>query len=293
VGRIEHDDEEHGVAVAYQRGGRKRITIDEVPVRAADLYERYLAVSAGPEDTEILAGAPSARRTFIDMYLSQFSRNYISLLIDYQRTLAQKNAALRNGTTPDPFNALLVPLGAKITATRMRFLGALAPSSAEHYRQIAAGGAFSLRYKASAAPEIEGADEAQVSEQFERKLGSYAERERIMQTSLVGPHRDDILFEIGDYPARTHASQGELRTGAIALKLGVYELLAQQRGTVPLLLLDEIFAELDPKRTAGLVESFAGFRQLFLTTASEPPASLRGQTGRRFEISRGSVTGIA
>ena len=291
-GQIQYGDEINTVAVAYQQRGRKKITVDQVPIRIADLYDRYCAVSAGPEDTELLAGSPSVRRTFLDVYLSQFSKNYLQQLTDYQRVLAQKNAALRNEQTPDPFNALLIPLGVSITTTRARFLEQLAPLAAEHYNEIAHGSEFKMHYKASGAPDIGEVDNLQIKEQFEHKLESYAERERIMQSSLVGPHRDDIIFEIGDYPARTHASQGELRTGAISLKLAVYQMLAARRETMPLLLLDEIFAELDDKRTAGLVKAFENFEQLFLTTASKPPEQLNHDS-RRFEIAHGTVKGIA
>ncbi len=291
-GEVIEQGEEHTVAVAYQAGGRKKITIDQVPIRIADLYERYCAVSAGPEDTEILNGAPSVRRTFLDIYLSQFSRTYLTQLIDYQRVLAQKNAALRNETTADPFNELLIPIGAAITLARAKFIGEIAPPAAGHYADISGGGLFEMRYKASASSSLEDADLEQIKYDFGRKLQSYAQREGVMRTSLVGPHRDDLIFEIGPYPARTHASQGELRTGAIALKLAVYRLLAERRQTRPLLLLDEIFAELDEKRTLGLVDAFADFGQLFLTTAQEPPEPLRDQS-RSFEISEGGVKGIS
>lgn len=290
-GAVDEGDEEHSVAVAYQTGGRKKITIDRVPIRIADLYERYCAVSAGPEDTEILSGAPSVRRTFLDVYLSQFSRKYLSHLVDYQRVLAQKNAALRNETTADPFNALLVPLGAAITLARAQFLAQIAPPAVNHYADISHGGKLRMIYKASISPETEGCDQEQLERNFEEKLHSYRQREEIMGTSLAGPHRDDIIFQIGDFPARTHASQGELRTGAIALKLAVYRLLAEHRQTRPLLLLDEIFAELDPGRTEGLVGAFGDFGQLFLTTAQEPPPQLR-ENSRSFKIRHGQVEGI-
>lgn len=290
-GVIRQNGDETESAVAYQLGGRKKITVDQVPIRIADLYERYSAVSAGPEDTDLLAGGPGGRRTFLDIYLSQFSPRYLSSLVDYNRALAQKNAALRNGTAPEAFSDLLVPLGSSITAARARFLERLGPLATGHYDRISSGGRFSLSYKASSAAVTQDADADGIREQYARKMASYAERERIMQVSLVGPHRDDIGFEISGYPARTHASQGELRTAAICLKLAVYQLLTEQRQARPLLLLDEIFAELDDKRVAALIEALAGFEQLFLTTASHPPDTLQ-EHSRRFEISRGRIAGV-
>ena len=95
-----------------------------------------------------------------------------------------------------------------------------------------------------------------------------------MKTSIVGPHRDEIEFDINSFPARTHGSQGEWRSAAIALKLSVYQLLKEKRGFSPILLLDEIFAELDESRSAAVIDSFNDLGQLFLTTALEPPARL-------------------
>lgn len=290
-GMVSRNGESEEVAVAYQLGGRKKITIEGVPIRIAEMYDRFSAVTAGPEDTELLSGAPSARRTFLDIYLSQYSPRYIARLTDYGRALAQKNAALRNESTPEAFNAVLVPLGAAITAARARFLEQLVPLAAGHYERIAGGSKLEVHYKASVASMTAGESAEAIAEQYERKLASYAERERVMQMSLVGPHRDDLIIEIGGYPARTHGSQGELRTAAIALKLAVYQLLAARRQARPLLLLDEIFAELDEKRVRALIEALADFEQLFLTTASQPPAVLQAES-RQFEISKGRIAGI-
>ena len=111
--------------------------------------------------------------------------------------------------------------------------------------------------------------------------------ERRLRTALVGPHRDELRVQIDSLPARTHGSRGEWRTAAIAVKLAVYELLRNQRG-VPVLLLDEVFAELDPVRTEALIDAFGDFGQLFVTTAGEPPEPLR-QSGRSFRVEDGTV----
>ncbi len=287
-GNVISEDKQVEVSVAYQRGGRKKIAIDGVQVKAAELYEQFAVVSAGPEDSEILQGAPSIRRTFIDIYLSQLSKQYLSTLTDYQRTLAQKNAALKIEEDPMPFDALLVPLGSTVTKTRAVFIEQLHTLAKEYYYKLSGGGNLGIMYQPSVVPGKKMVAPSEVEEAFSQKLSDYRQREMLVKTSLVGPHRDDIFITIGDLPARTHASQGEIRTAAISLKLSVFHLLKEKRETTPILLLDEVFAELDKERTNALVASFGDFGQIFLTTALEPPEKLE-QDCARFFITQGSI----
>jgi len=291
-GEIITDNKSIEVAVAYQRSERKKITIDKVTSRIQELYEIFCVVSAGPEDSAILSGAPSTRRGFVDIYLSQISRKYLDDLSNYQKVLSQKNAALKNEMDPGPFNALLVTYGCRIMSNRITFLDEVASLTREFYREISGGGNLNLTYQ----PSIGGLEEDRspegLQQRFERRLSDSRHREQVMHTSLVGPHRDDIHFEIEGLPARQHASQGEWRTGAIALKLAVYQILKEKRESEPILLLDEIFAELDEKRINGLIDAFGGFGQLFLTTAVEPPSRMK-ENSRRFQIAGGAVEGIA
>ena len=112
-----------------------------------------------------------------------------------------------------------------------------------------------------------------------------------MKTALIGPHLDEIQLSINDLPARTHGSQGEWRSSAIALKLAVYNLIKEKRKFAPILLLDEVFAELDNQRSEQLINSFSDFEQLFLTTATEPPEQLR-RNARNFKINNGEIEKI-
>lgn len=287
-GRIDFDGAVQSAAVACQSGGRKKITVDEVPLRLSELYERSPAVAAGTQDREILQGPPSERRNFVDMYLSQLSRQYLADLSDYYRALNQKNAALKNETDPSPFNELLILLGSRVMLKRGEFLAEVAELTSEYYADISEGGRLGLKYAPSAVstPETETIEAAAAA--FSRKLDNYGEKERVLKTSLVGPHRDDVAFTINGYPARTHASQGELRTAATSLKLAAYRLLKERRQTCPVLLLDEVFAELDEHRSAQLVGLFGDLGQVFLTTAQTTPAVLAAN-GRKFHIKSGQI----
>ncbi len=290
-GRVETARRALPVAVAYQKGWRKKITIDGVPSKATELYDQFCAVASGPEDSDILSGSPAVRRLFIDIYLSQLSRRYISDLTDYQKAIAQKNAALKKEMDPSPFDPLVVSHGSKIIAARHKFLGSLRPLTENHYREISRGEELQMEYKPKIAVESDTCEESEIKEAFELALEENKFKEQVLKTSVVGPHRDDVLFEVGGLAARSHGSQGQWRTAAVSLKLAVYELLKEKRSTAPILLLDEIFAELDTGRTERLMELFSQSDQIFLTTAIDPPQSLI-DTARKFRIVGGAIEGI-
>jgi len=279
------------LACAYQNGGRKKFTIDNNPVRLSRLYQFFCLVSMAPADVTILDGSPTVRRHFLDLYLSQASTNYLSDLNDYNKALAQKNSFLKNqGAMECPFDPLLVEHGSRIMAARhkfVHFLQALAPG---YYQQIANHDdipevpLFSFAYK----PNVGFENPEDIAVNFENKLVRYREREKILETAVVGPHRDDIEFLIGSFPARGYGSQGELRSAVIALLLASANFLESRRGARPILLLDEIFAELDARRRENLAILFEKFNQIFLTTAIRPPEIMTSQA-RIFHIDKGNV----
>ncbi len=287
-GNLSQDDVSIELAVAYQKYTRKKIMLDKVAIKTSELYDNFCAVAVGPEDSEILAGSPSARRNFIDIYLSQYSKKYLRLLTDYHKVLQQKNAGLKNKVDISAYNELLVLNGAEIILLRIQFLNAIKTETIEYYQQISSGSIFDLIYKPSI-KETENLESVEsIQDKFREVLESYRMKESIMERSLVGPHLDDISFTIDTLPARNYGSQGEIRTAALSLKLAVYKLIKEKRQITPLLLLDEIFAELDVGRAEGLIKLFANFDQLFLTTAVEPPEFLKSR-GKSFLIDDGKI----
>jgi DNA replication and repair protein RecF len=289
-GSVERGNETIELAVAYQPRGRKKITADSVVIKTSELYEHMSLVAAGPEDSEILSGPPSARRLFLDIYLSQLSQTYLADLSDYQKALAQKSAALRREMDPSPFDPLLVEYGVRVIADRMKFLADISVRAGRLYSDIADGEQLSVSYQPKVAVDAEAENE-NIAAAFEEALDRNAERERVTQSCLVGPHRDEIGFSIGGLPARSHGSQGQWRSAAISLKLAVYEILKEKHNASPILLLDEIFAELDSRRTDSLAAKFTETGQLFLTTAVQPPEALLGDT-HRFKIAAGEVVEV-
>jgi len=277
-------------AIAYQKGGRKRIQIEKVTVRASELFEKHSAVSSAPEDISILSGSPSYRRDFINLYLSQASARYIADLTDYQKALTQKNAFLKqeNNAGDTPYDDLLIEYGSSVMLARYNFLEKIKITASSAYKKISKGMNFITTYNPSVdLPDSEITLE-NIKSSIAAKLKRYSQRERIVQIALVGPHRDEIDFSIGEFPARSYGSQGELRTATVALKMGVFEYLRSIRNDMPILLLDEIFAELDESRKELLVETFGQFGQVFLTSASGLPESLSNNS-QRFEIDDGRI----
>ena len=264
------------------------ITIDKVPIKISELYDNFCAVAAGPEDSEILAGSPSIRRNFIDIYLSQYSKRYLRFLTDYYKALNQKNAGLKNKIDVSAYSELMIELGSEIMFLRKQFLDAIKEETKQNYQLIAGEYEFDLQYKPSIKIDVDTDDFEKIRYTFGQTMYQYQTKESIMERSLIGPHLDDVSFFIDGLPARNYGSQGEIRTAALSLKLAVYKLIKEKREITPLLLLDEIFAELDNNRAAGLINLFANFNQLFLTTAVEPPDFLKEQ-GKSFQISNGTI----
>ena len=277
--------------IAYERGGRKKIAIDGVTAKARELYEQFCVVSSGPEDSSIVSGPPSVRRNFLNVYISQLSSRYLSDLTDYHKALAQKNAALRNNMDPAPFDPQVIAYGARVTQARSAFLSDLGSAAATYYRMISDDEQLHVAYKPSVAVAEEHSDLVDIETAFRVRVEDSLERERVLQTALVGPHRDEVQFDIGGQPARSHGSQGQWRTAAVSLKLAVYGLLKEKRGMAPLLLLDEVFAELDDRRVDALVGALDGFSQLFLTTAQDPPEALLA-SGRSYRLASGRIEEI-
>lgn len=275
-------------AVAYERSGRKKITVDSLPIRMSRLYEDVLIVSAGPEDSAILSGPPAGRRTLLDFHLSQQSDDYLSKLTKYSRALAQKNAALKISAEASAFDELMVSYGSALMMARQQLVTTLAPQAAAYYAAIADGSQLEIVYRPSVGDIGPGDTADTLAEKFVARMVSGWDRERAAQMALVGPHRDEVEFRIDSRPARTHGSQGEWRTAAVATKLAMYHWLRRQRNQNPILLLDEIFAELDSGRNDLLVEQFEDFGQLVLTTAGSPPGKL-SSSASLFEVVAGRV----
>jgi DNA replication and repair protein RecF len=253
-------------------GGRKRVRVNGVPRRASALAGALRVVIFAPEEMLLVVGAPSLRRTAVDMLAGQRFPAYAADLSTYGRVLTQRNHLLRaireEQASRDelPFwDARLLDTGAAVLDARQRLLGELAEPLAAAHAEIAPGeGDLRLVYvtNAAATPDENSRDA------LARRLQETAEKEMWNGTTLVGPHRDDLSFELDGRPLASFASRGQQRTAILALKLAELDLLAELDGRPPLLLLDDVFSELDPARRSHLVRRIAMLPQALVTTTT-------------------------
>jgi len=244
-------------------GGRKSIKIDGQAARAVDVARLMSAVLVTPRDSELIGGAPSGRRAFLDSLLSRLSARYALVLREYLRVLEQRNALLRTDPRSESLTTWtqrLVELGTEIDSLRTRVMSRLCPLAATVYRDVAAG---SEPFEASLARNWTARDLAEA-------VAASRHDEVARTTTVVGPHRDDLVLTLGGRSLKAFGSRGEARTAALALKVAEYRLLAERHGEPPVLLVDDFSAELDSARRAYLLDLVANTPQA-LVSGTEPP----------------------
>jgi len=262
-------------AGATGEAGRKRIRVNGLGRRAARLGDLLRVVIFAPEEMLLIAGPPSLRRALIDQLATAGSPAYADALATYGRTLQQRNGLLRaireEGASRDElrfWDGAFVDAGAAIVTERRRLLEALAGPLAEAHAEIApdegAEARLTLGY-ATNAPPLPGESPRDA---LSRRLAETADKEVWNGSTLIGPHRDDLVFELAGRDLASFASRGQQRTAILALKLAELDLLAALDGRPPLLLLDDVFSELDPERRSHLVRRIAALPQAFITTTT-------------------------
>ena len=255
--------------------GRKRIRVNGVARRASGLIGLVRTVVFAPEEMLLVIGSPGLRRAALDSLAAQRSAAYARDLASYGRTLQQRNSLLRAIREEEAgrdelrfWDAAFLDAGASIVAERLRLLEDLAVPLAHAHAEIAPDEAAAARLVvtyATNAPLLPGESPR---EALARRLVETAEKEIWNGTTLIGPHRDDLVFELAGRDMAGFASRGQQRTAILAFKLAELDLLTAQDGTPPLLLLDDVFSELDPDRRAHLVRRIAELPQAFVTTTT-------------------------
>ncbi|HYO43474.1 MAG TPA: DNA replication/repair protein RecF [Candidatus Limnocylindrales bacterium] len=256
-------------------GARKRIRVNGVPRRAASLAGVLRTVMFAPEEMLLVAGSPSLRREALDRLAGQRSPAYLRDLATYGRALQQRNGLLRlireeQATRAELrfWDTTLLDAGTAVREERARLLRAieepLAAAHAEIAPEEAAEARLGLVY-ATNAPQLPGEP---VRDALARRLAETADKEVWNGSTLVGPHRDDLVFEMAGRPLASFASRGQQRTAILAFKLAEVDLLTTLDGRPPLLLLDDVFSELDPERRSHLVRRIAALPQAFVTTTT-------------------------
>jgi DNA replication and repair protein RecF len=304
---IVHDERELLVELEIVPGKANRARLGRSPVtRARDIIGALRMVLFAPEDLALVRGDPSERRRYLDDLLVQRQPRYAGVRADYERVLKQRNALLRSAylarkvggtggrtgdlSTLDVWDVHLSQYGADLVAGRLDLCAALSTHVAKAYDAVSAGrGEARIAYDAKSW--FDGVprdlDRAAVEEQLAAALAQARGSEIERGSTLVGPHRDDITLTLGELPAKGYASHGESWSFALGLRLAAFELLRGE-GIEPVLILDDVFAELDVGRRQRLSEMVATASQVLVTCAVEAdvPASL---AGARYNVGDGQV----
>jgi DNA replication and repair protein RecF len=297
------DGTERSIAAAFERRRkRKKVTVNDAePERIGEAIGGVGAVIFSPSDVEIVAGGPAGRRRFLDIVLSLAVPGYLAAVQRFRQVLFQRNALLRQGTGAAmvaAWNEGLVAWGTRVVAARAAWVAEVGGSFAEHYARVAGGPRGILGYDPSVGEWDAGdADPAAaIAAAFRAELGRVAERETRRGMTLVGPHRDDLRFEMeraGAAPLdlRTYGSGGQQRTAAVALRMVEAETIRATRGRESVILLDDVFAELDPGRSRRIIDWIEGTGggQVILTSPKASDVEIRGGALPRWEMRDGRV----
>jgi DNA replication and repair protein RecF len=295
------DEEQRGtqVAAAFQKKGkRKKVTIDgSEPDRLGDALGHLSAVIFSPADVDLVSGGPAERRRFLDIVLSLNQPGYLTALQQYRTSLQRRNASLKAG---DPaslvavWNDGLVRAGAAVIAARHGWVTARCASFGEYYRRVSDGATARMTYRSSV-PLSDEVDEESAAAAFRDALSSSSERERRMGVTVVGPHRDDVRLQLegeeSDLDLRDYGSGGQKRTAALALRLVEAQTIRDRRSRKPLILLDDVFAELDGGRSERILELMDSedTGQVVLTAPKDSDVRLRGDRLPRWRIRAGEI----
>ncbi|HEY3317683.1 MAG TPA: DNA replication/repair protein RecF [Coriobacteriia bacterium] len=272
-------DAENGplvVTLDVTSDGRRTYRVNgQVKRRVADVAGRLPSVAFTPDDLELAKGPSERRRSAIDDLGEQLSPAYAAVRRDYLKVVRHRNVLLRDAAPPEalgPWDEQLVTLGTKLLKHRTGLHARLEEHVARVYAELARGERLTAEYhdKLGFGPRAweAGVAPAAISEAFRARLSARADEERARQVTLVGPHRDDIVFSIYGNEARTYASQGQLRTIALAWKLAEVRVVEEIAHREPVLLLDDVMSELDEERRAALTGVVRRDVQTFVTTTN-------------------------
>lgn len=268
------------VACTYSRGEGKKIYVNESPLdRLSDLIGMVPVVVVSPDDKKLTNEGPSERRSFIDALISQLSTSYLHDLIDYRRILRQRNRLLseyRGFSSSDmngmlePWDKQLIDTGTRIIVKRNEVLSEFRMFLAQAYELISSiPHQPGFEYKTICGND---SDVEEIRDTFKNVLGEAFDKERELEYTTVGPHRDDLIFYLDDLELRKFGSQGQHRLFAISIKLAQLYLFSEKLDDLPILLLDDVFGDLDPHKTEVLLDMLSSHPgQTFITSANPVP----------------------
>ena len=287
--KVQHPDREILVELEINADKANRARINQNPVRSQkELFGLVQCIYFSPEDMDLVRGDPSERRRFIDQIVTLRSPRLAGVITDYERAVRQRNALLKtrsNNSSLESWDQQVAKFGAEIIAARITLLEEFTPLFTKIYANISPEKPASIKYKSS----IENPSTV-LQENYDsiiQKMSELRGQELERGLTLVGPHRDDLLLHLGNHLVKGYASHGESWSIALSLKLAAYELLINE-GSKPILILDDVFSELDEERREQLVSLAKSAEQTIITVAveSDLPKDLQGST---YIVKNGSV----
>lgn len=288
--KVSDQDRDTLIELEINNGKANRAKVNQNPVRSQRAISGIVkAICFSPEDLDLVRGDPGERRAFLDHLLIQRNPRLGGVISDYEKALKQRNTLLKARapeSTLSPWNEHLANFGGEIVASRLKLIRELIPHLLKSYENISVKKQPSLEYKSN----LENLTEDKEANKNEllRKIEEVSLQERERGISLVGPHRDDLLLNLGEHPVKGFASHGESWSIALSLRLASYQLLKSD-GDDPILILDDVFSELDEKRRERLVALTNTADQTLITVAvaNDLPSEL---TGKRYQVANGAVS---
>ena len=287
---IERDNRTLQVDLEINATKANRARLNQNPTKSQrEILGALQVIYFSPEDLDLVRGEPTHRRDFLDKLLITRSPRLAGVISDYERVLRQRNTLLKTRapeTSLAPWTEQLITYGSQLSAERMALVEALNPYVGANYKNLNEVKEASISYKSSTEGLTTSVEENAAL--LAARQVEVAKQEIDRGVSLIGPHRDDLHLQLGDFPAKGYASHGESWSMAISLRIGSFNLLKSE-GAEPILILDDIFAELDTARRAQLTSVTKMAEQTFITAAveSDLPAELLSE---KFYVTPGVVS---
>jgi|ASRK01.1.fsa_nt_gi DNA replication and repair protein RecF len=286
---IEKEGEPYTIDVHFRKSNKKNIAINKLPVKKIDELLGVLhVIMFSPEDLSLIKSGPKERRRFIDIELSQLDGVYYKYLHQYHHLLKQRNALLKECQKNyskslkdqlDIWNIQFIEMGSKVIHYREKFITDLnIIYQKRHYDISGNQEKMNLVYEKNTS-----------IEEFEKKISASTQRDIRFGSTTVGPHRDDLLFELDGVDLRKYGSQGQQRTAALSLKLSEIDLVVQQNNIRPILLLDDVLSELDGHRQIYLMNHLSDIQTFITCTGVEDFIRKNNHHKRFFHIKSGEI----
>ncbi len=263
----EIQNHEHTISIGMERSNEKKALVDGVQLeRISDLYRYLKAIYFSPSDINMVSGPGGDRRLVFNQAISQYSFGYLENYRVFQRVLKQRNALLKTSFDPqekESWDRQFARAASDLVQMRLDYLKEFMPRYVSAYRSISGNAETpSMVYH----PKFEIDSTMSVHDAYLQRMQAIQEKEIEYGHTMVGPHRDDFVFYLDGHPARAYASQGQRRSISIAVRLAQAELIREATGETPVMMFDDVLAELDERRARHLIEMLNPEHQIFIAT---------------------------